>query len=85
MLDLPQCCRGFPFTPPAPILRLSCLEETVCDLQNECDSHKTAIQDLQSGQDSQNTVIEDLQSAQDSLCQRMNRLETYSRGTSSCN
>ena len=85
MLGLPQCCRGFPFTPPAPILRLCCLEGTVCDLQHECDSHKTAIQDLQSGQDSQNTVIEDLQSAQDSLCQRMNRLETHSRGTSSCN
>ena len=71
VLGLPQCCRGFPFTPPASISRLRCLEGTVCDLQHECDSHKTAIQDLQS--------------AQDSLCQRMNRLETHSRGTSSCN
>ena len=46
--------------------RLSCLERRVDDLQH--------------GQDSQRTAIQDLQSGQDSLSQRMDRVETQSRG-----
>ena len=73
---------------------LSCLEGKVDDLQREqhsqstaiqglqhgLDSQSTAIQDFRSRQDSQSTVIQDLQSVQDSLSQRMDRVETQSRG-----
>ena len=60
--------------------RLSCHEGKVDDLQRGQDSQSTAIQDLWSGEDSHSTDIQDLQSAQDSLSQRMDRVETRSRG-----
>ena len=68
-----QCYRYTPLLtcalPLGVVERLSCLEGKVDDLQCEQDSQSTAIQDLQSGHDS--------------LSQRMDRVETQSRGRSS--